>query len=150
MTHRVRQALLVRKARGGLVAASIALTVLIACINESPLASPSTSGFQSMPTPTNSSPSVPPTFEDVVVVSTPIPDTPGMGTGRRITVEDGYIADEEWVSPFNTDHPAVGNLNPDLLAAVQSQTRTIVLALIGTLVSLTALTFAFSELRLGP
>lgn len=38
----------------------------------------------------------------------------------------------------------------DLIAAMQSQTKTMVLALIGTLISMTALAFAFSALRVGP
>jgi hypothetical protein len=32
---------------------------------------------------------------------------------------DGYIPDDETLSPFATDVPAVANLQPDLLAAVQ-------------------------------
>ena len=37
----------------------------------------------------------------------------------QLTAADGYIADGEELSPFATDYPAVGNLTPELLAAVQ-------------------------------
>lgn len=36
-----------------------------------------------------------------------------------VGVEDGYIPDEQVLSPWDTDHPAVRNLDPDLLDAVQ-------------------------------
>ena len=46
--------------------------------------------------------------------------SPEPGAGRvRLTPADGYIADGEGLSPFATDYPAVGNLAPELLAAVQ-------------------------------
>jgi LAS superfamily LD-carboxypeptidase LdcB len=38
---------------------------------------------------------------------------------RQFTAQDGYIADGERLTPFDTDHPAVGNLDRDLLHAVQ-------------------------------
>ena len=48
------------------------------------------------------------------------PSSPGRGAGRALlTAADGYIADGEGLSPFATDYPAVGNLAPELLAAVQ-------------------------------
>jgi len=36
-----------------------------------------------------------------------------------LTAADGYIADGEGLCPFATDVPAVSNLAPNLLAAVQ-------------------------------
>jgi zinc D-Ala-D-Ala carboxypeptidase len=36
-----------------------------------------------------------------------------------ISIADGYIADGESLSPFDTDYPAISNLDHDLLAAVQ-------------------------------
>ena len=49
-----------------------------------------------------------------------LPASPAPGAGRApLTAADGYIADGEGLSPFATDYPAVGNLAPDLLAAVQ-------------------------------
>lgn len=49
-----------------------------------------------------------------------LPTSPDPGVGRvPLTAADGYIADGEELSPFATDYPAVGNLAPDLLAAVQ-------------------------------
>ena len=49
------------------------------------------------------------------------PDARRLPTGPRLrlTAADGYIADGEGLSPFATDQPAVGNLDPKLLAAVQ-------------------------------
>ncbi len=50
----------------------------------------------------------------------PAPTTREPGAGRvLLTAADGYIADGEGLSPFATDYPAVGNLAPELLAAVQ-------------------------------
>jgi len=44
----------------------------------------------------------------------------GPGAGRvLLTAADGFIADEDGLSPFDTAHPAVGNLVPELRAAVQ-------------------------------
>lgn len=48
----------------------------------------------------------------------PAPSEPAAGR-VRLTPADGYIADGEGLPPFATDQPAVGNLAPDLRAAVQ-------------------------------
>jgi D-alanyl-D-alanine carboxypeptidase len=49
-----------------------------------------------------------------------LPASLAPGAGRvPLTAADGYIADDEELSPFATGYPAVGNLAPDLLAAVQ-------------------------------
>ena len=46
--------------------------------------------------------------------------SPEPGAGRvPLTAADGYVADGEGLSPFASDHPAVGKLAPDLRAAVQ-------------------------------
>lgn len=37
----------------------------------------------------------------------------------RVTASDGFIPADVTLSPFDLDQPAVGNLNPDLLAAIQ-------------------------------
>ena len=45
------------------------------------------------------------------------------GCGAEATsspIEDGYIPEGEWVSPFDDTHVAVRKLDPDLLAAVQA------------------------------
>jgi LAS superfamily LD-carboxypeptidase LdcB len=39
-----------------------------------------------------------------------------------ITAADGFIATDATLSPFDVDQPAVGNLNRDLLAAIQRAT----------------------------
>jgi len=41
---------------------------------------------------------------------------------RHITANDGYIAENVTLSPFDIGQPAVGNLNRDLLDAVQRAT----------------------------
>lgn len=57
----------------------------------------------------------------VFVVTTPPASVPAQtsSTPSEIGVADGYIPDGEVLSPFDTDHPAIANLDPDLLAAVQ-------------------------------
>lgn len=42
--------------------------------------------------------------------------------GIEVTEDDGYIADGQTLSPFDEDVPAVANLDPDLLAALQQAT----------------------------
>jgi zinc D-Ala-D-Ala carboxypeptidase len=37
--------------------------------------------------------------------------------------QDGFIADGEWLTPFDTNLPAIGKLDPALLAAVQRAAR---------------------------
>lgn len=49
--------------------------------------------------------------EPQTVENEPVPDGP-------IGDHDGYIAEGEVLSPWDTDHPAVGNLDPKLLDAV--------------------------------
>lgn len=49
---------------------------------------------------------------------------PARAENRRVAdgpigIEDGYIPDGDVLSPWDTDHPAVMNLDPDLLHAVQ-------------------------------
>ena len=48
------------------------------------------------------------------------PRAPEPGAGRvPLTAADGFVADGEGLSPFAADHPAVGKLAPELLAAVR-------------------------------
>lgn len=101
MVHLERQMTQTLKAAGGLAAATLALALLISCASR-PLATP--------------------TAPIVVPSPTPMPAlaSPKPGAGRvLLTAADGYIADGEGLSPFATDDPAVGNLAPELLAAVQ-------------------------------
>lgn len=53
------------------------------------------------------------------VTRTPVSSTPASATPSPIGVADGYIADGVVLSPFDTDHPAIANLDPDLVEAVQ-------------------------------
>ncbi len=57
----------------------------------------------------------------VFVVTSPPPRVPAeTGTPPPlIGVADGYIPEGEVLSPFDTDHPAIANLEPDLLVAIQ-------------------------------
>lgn len=89
------------KAAGSLAAVALALALVISCASSS------------LPTPT---------AQLVVLTRTPLPISvaPGPGPRRvRLSAADGYIAADEGLSPFATGYPAVGNLVPDLLAAVQ-------------------------------
>jgi hypothetical protein len=49
----------------------------------------------------------------------PPPVTPPASSTSVVTADDGFIPDGESLSPFDTDHPAVINLDPDLLEAIQ-------------------------------
>lgn len=102
MTHPEPQTTLALKAIGGLLAVALALVVLASCA----------AGGQGGPTPTMSAPSHTPAGP-----TSPTPD-PGM-YGDQFAAEDGYIADGEGLSPFDVDFPAVGNLDRELLEAVQ-------------------------------
>lgn len=89
------------KVAGDLAATALALALLVSCASR-PLATPTAP----------------------IVVSTatllPAPASPMHGAGRgRLTAADGYLADDEELSPFATHYPAVDNLAPELRAAVQ-------------------------------
>ncbi len=89
------------KAAGGLTAATLALALLISCASR-PLATPTAPVVVPTPTPI------------------PAPALPEPGAGRvRLTAADGYIVDGEELYPFGSDHPAVGNLAPELPKAVR-------------------------------
>ena len=84
-----------------LAAATVALALLTSCASQ-PLATAAVPVVVASPTP----------------IPAPVP--PKRGAGRvLLTAPDGYVADGEGLSPFATDHPAVGNLSPELRAAVQ-------------------------------
>lgn len=134
------------KAAGSLAAAALALALLISCASR-PLATPTAPVVVPTPTPTEtatptatSTPILLPTATSTTtptVTRTPartatpprrpsppaarrLPASPERGAGRvLLTAADGYIADGEGLSPFATEYPAVGNLAPELLAAVQ-------------------------------
>ncbi|WP_239513892.1 M15 family metallopeptidase [Streptosporangium sp. 'caverna'] len=44
---------------------------------------------------------------------------PGWGTGRTVGVQDGFVPDGGHLSPHDTELPAIANLDPKLLHAVQ-------------------------------
>src|SRR5262249_41816644 len=101
MVRPERQMMHTLKAAGGLTTATLALRLLISCASR-PLAMPTAPIILPTPTPM------------------PAPASPERDAGRvLLTAADGYIADGEGLSPFATDYPAVGNLAPELLAAVQ-------------------------------
>jgi zinc D-Ala-D-Ala carboxypeptidase len=114
------------KAAGGLAAATLALALLISCASR-PLATPTAPIVVPTPTPMPAPASpesgagrvLPPRRPPSPAARRP-PASPEPGAGRvLLTAADGYIADGEGLSPFATDYPAVGNLAPELLAAVQ-------------------------------
>jgi zinc D-Ala-D-Ala carboxypeptidase len=114
------------KAAGGLAAATLALALLISCASR-PLATPTAPIVVPSPTPMPAAASPEPGAGRVLPPPRPpspaarrLPASPEPGAGRvLLTAADGYIADGEGLSPFATDYPAVGNLAPELLAAVQ-------------------------------
>ncbi|HLH21275.1 MAG TPA: M15 family metallopeptidase [Chloroflexota bacterium] len=114
------------KAAGGLAAATLALALLTSCASR-PLATPAAPPVEPTPTPMPA-PAFPargagrvlPPPRPPLPAARRLPASPEPGAGRvRLTAADGYIADGEGLSPFATDYPAVGNLAPELLAAVQ-------------------------------
>ena len=130
------------KAAGDLAAAALALALLTSCASRQP-ATPTAPIVVPTPTPMLATPTAPivvPTPTPMPAPASPepgagrvlpprsppspaarrLPASPEPGAGRvRLTAADGYIADGEGLSPFATDYPAVGNLAPELLAAVQ-------------------------------
>lgn len=96
------------KLAGNYACLVLALMVLVSCTSE----------HQDVPTPAAHLP----------VISTPtaIARIPPSATSNdlhadtgEVGVEDGYIPDGEMVTPFNVRHPAIGNLEANLLDAVQ-------------------------------
>ena len=114
------------KAAGGLAAATLALALLISCASRA-VATPTAPIVVPTPTPMPAPISPAPGAGRVLPPPGPpppaarrLPASPAPGAGRvLLTAADGYIADGEGLSPFATDYPAVGNLAPELLAAVQ-------------------------------
>jgi zinc D-Ala-D-Ala carboxypeptidase len=114
------------KAAGRLAAATLALAVLISCASR-PLATPTAPMVVPTPTPMPAPASPKPGAGRVLPPGSPpppaarrLPASPKPGAGRVLLIAaDGYIADGEGLSPFATGYPAVGNLAPELLAAVQ-------------------------------
>jgi D-alanyl-D-alanine carboxypeptidase len=114
------------KAAGALTAATLALALLISCASR-PLATPTAPIAVPSPTPMPAPASPEPGAGLVLPPRRPpspaarrLPAPPEPGAGRvLLTAADGHIADSEGLSPFATHYPAVGNLAPELLAAVQ-------------------------------
>jgi zinc D-Ala-D-Ala carboxypeptidase len=115
-----------RPPRGRATAATLALALLISCASR-PLATPTAPLVRPTPTPLPAPASPEPGAGRVLPPPGPPPPaarrppaSPEPGAGRvRLTAADGYIAVGEGLSPFATNYPAVGNLAPELLAAVQ-------------------------------
>ena len=108
------------------IGATLVLALLMSCAS-SPLATPTAPIVVPTPTPMPAPAPDEPGAGRVLPPRRPLspaarrpPAPPEPGAGRvRLTAADGYIADGEGLSPFATDYPAVGNLAPELLAAVQ-------------------------------
>jgi D-alanyl-D-alanine carboxypeptidase len=97
MTDQGPQATFIRNVAGGFVAAAIVVAALISC---------GTAGQARVALATRN----PGSGNRPVAV----------GSGNSpVTVADGYIADGEWLSPFDIGHPAIANLDQSLLEAVQ-------------------------------
>lgn len=58
---------------------------------------------------------------EVITLST-VPPTLEPSTPAAIGVADGHIPDGDVLSPYDVEHPAIANLDPDLLAAIQQAT----------------------------
>lgn len=51
-----------------------------------------------------------------------VPASPEIATPSPIGIADGYIADGDVLTPFDVEHPAIANLDPTLVEAVQEAT----------------------------
>lgn len=128
MTHPAPQRSFILTVAGGFVAVVAVFGALGGCSAGDDAAPTSTttdqagsmspSGSQEAPDPPAAIQPTLPERVDVQVSPTPGPGDIG-AVGGKVGVAEGFIADGEWVSVFDTHLPAVGNLQPDLLAAVQ-------------------------------
>lgn len=125
MARQARQMAQALRAAGGVAAATLAMALSISCAS-GPLASPVVPTVVPTPTPLLAPAPHEPGAGQVSLPLRPpsparrLPASPEPGTGLvRLTAADGYIGDGEGLSPFATEYPAVGNLDPELLEAVQ-------------------------------
>ena len=100
------------------MAVAAALTLVAACTINAPAESTPTTPDQIMPTATTSVQTAPTDSAGDQNIGARAPGGGGSETSP-FSAADGYVADDEPLSPFDIGHPAVGNLDPDLLAAVQ-------------------------------
>jgi D-alanyl-D-alanine carboxypeptidase len=138
MAHPVRQStfpLKMVKVAGGFAAIALILALLVSCAGRGQVApTPTSVDRDEAPTPTVEAPT--PAIGDPGLASTtftprprryppaPAPAIGGPGVASStLTAADGYIADGEGLSPFDTDYPAIGSLDSDLLDAVQRAWR---------------------------
>lgn len=96
------------KVAGGCVGFAMILIVLVSC----------TTGDQNVPTATVSN-DVMSTPSATARARPPLARADLNANTGEVTVEDGYIPDGEMLTPFDTGHPAIGNLEINLLESVQ-------------------------------
>jgi hypothetical protein len=135
MAHPIRQSTLLLKVAGGFAATTLILALLVSCAGKGQFApTPTTIDRDETPTPTGEAPTraigdpglASGTFTPRPRREPPAPAPPIGGSGvtsSTFTAADGYIADGEGLSPFDTAYPAIGSLDPDLLDAVQRAWR---------------------------
>lgn len=92
-----------RRRRLGAALLALALVVLGALAVQQSLAAASADAGRTVPSP----------------APTPFPDLSSGGTGTDHGDADGTIADGDQPTVFDVERPSVGNLDPDLLAALQ-------------------------------
>lgn len=128
MTDPAPQTPFILKVAGGFAMVAALVGVLVSCTGGDDAAPTSTTTDQAVSMSTGDGQEISAPTADVqatsaLPVDVPALPTPGPGdvgaVGGKVGAAEGFIADGEWVSVFDTDLPAVGNLQPDLLAAVQ-------------------------------
>jgi len=120
MSHRTEGSLGVVKAISGIAGVTLTVIVLITCaanLHAKPSAPPNDQPV--VPTeasaPTEVARSI---TNNAGLVAHDVASEPAEDAGD-ITTSDGFIAADMTLSPFDIDRPAVGNLNRDLLDAIQ-------------------------------
>jgi LAS superfamily LD-carboxypeptidase LdcB len=121
MSHRTTGTSGIVKSVFGLAAVTVTVIVLTTCAAKlsarppAPATEQSTVAASEEPDPTEVVRFA--TTRPVLIANDPtgVPDVDASSIG----VGDGFIAADETLSPFDVDQPAVGNLNPNLLDAIQ-------------------------------
>jgi hypothetical protein len=120
MSRRTAERPSVVKSISGIVGVTLTVIVLVTCAANLRAKSTSPPNDQTAVTiadaaPTDVAGSLP---INAGRAATDVVSEPAEPSGR-ITAGDGFIPADVTLSPFDVNQPAVGNLNPDLLAAIQ-------------------------------
>ena len=120
MTHPRESKLSVTKSLSGVAGATVTMIVLIAAIAAAHAkTSPPSNGISAIATATGDPTYVVGSIATTSGFSAPSATSESTEVDDAITASDGFIAADATLSPFDVDQPAVGNLNRNLLSAIQ-------------------------------